>query len=126
MTNKDITGKIETAYGKSITEYKDKDGNALSAINYTISVPQFETAEEVRGAGEWPKDSEVVSMVNARKVAAKRQEAIKENLDTAGVKAPTLEDDSVAIAATAKILLARKKAATQEEAEVMAREVLGL
>lgn len=115
-TVKKVEGTIEQAYGNKL----DK------VLSYSIDVNQFETAEEVRSAGEWPNDKQIVSMVNQRVIAAKRQEAIKATLDTAGIKAPTLEDPNEAVKATAKILLAQKKAATQEEAETMARAILGL
>jgi len=126
MTPKTVEGVITTAHKKAITEYKDANGNPLQPIPYSGSVDAYETVAEAKSANDWLKDEEILDAINARRVAAKRQELIKGKLDAAGIKAPTLEDDSVAIAATAKVLLARKMAATQEEAEAKAKEILGL
>ena len=116
MKQKKVTGTIDSAYGTKLA----------TSLKYETVADQFENVAEVKAANEWPKDDTVVTMVNARKVAAKRQEAIKATLDAAGIVAPTLEDISVAIRETAKILLAQKKAATQEEAEAKARLILGV
>ncbi len=116
MTEKEVKGTIETAYEKPVSP----------ALTYSGKARQFTTADEIRSAGSWPNDASIVKMVNAKEVAKKRAELIKSTLDAAGYKAPTLEDDSEAIKATAKVLMARKKAATQEEAEAMARQILGI
>lgn len=116
MTKKTVQGEIENAYNNKLE----------TKLSYSGDVEQFSNIEEVRAAGEWPNDKTVLSMVNQRKVAAKRQELIKSALDAAGIKAPTLEDVGEAVKAQAKILLARKLAATEEEAIAKAKEILGV
>lgn len=126
MVKKTVEGTIETAYKKAISSYTGADGQPLTPIAYKDEVDQYETVEEAKSKNDWLKDEEILSVVNARAVAAKRQELIKGALDAAGIKAPTLEDSDVAVSAMAKVLLARKKAATQEEAIAQAKEILGL
>lgn len=116
MKTKTVKGEINTAYEKPV----------VPALSYSGEARQFENADEIRQAGAWPNDVAIVKMVNAKEVAKKRAELIKTTLTTAGYEAPTLEDDSVAIKETAKILLARKQASTQEEAEAKARIILGI
>ena len=116
MTEKTVKGTITTAYEKPVSP----------ALSYSVQVKQYETADEIRTAGEWPNDKAIVNMVNAKEVAAARASAIKTQLEAAGIKAPTLEDADEAVKATAKVLLARKLAATEEEAIEKAKEILGL
>ena len=116
MKSKIVEGVIDNAYGNKLA----------TQLKYRVEVEIFETVEEVRAKGEWPNDKTIVSMVNQRVIAAKRQEAIKAQLDNAGIKPPTLEDPNEAVRATAKILIAQKKASTQEQAEALARTLLGL
>lgn len=115
-TTKRVEGKVQEMWGQKFEP----------ALPYSIDAPQYDNAAEVRAAGIWPDEATITTMVNARVVAKKRAEAIKNTLKAAGVVKPGLENDAVAIAQTAKTLLARKKAATQEEAEKMAREILGI
>jgi hypothetical protein len=123
-----VKGVITSAHKKNISEYKDADGNPLQPIPYEGEVLGYAASEvaEAKASSDWLKDDEIVDVINARKVAAKRQELIKGKLEAAGVKAPTLEDDSVAIAMTVKTLMARKLCATVEEAEARARQILGI
>ena len=116
MKTKIVKGTIESAYKKPVSP----------ALNYSGETQIYVDVAEVKAANAWPNDKQVVKLVNRMEVAKKRAELIKATLDAAGYKAPTLEDDAEAIRATAKVLMARKKAATQAEAEAMAREILGI
>ncbi len=116
MKEKTVAGSIETAYEKKLP----------TALQYSTVAREFETAEEVRSAGEWPNDKSIVSMVNQREVAKARASAIKSTLDAAGIKPPTLEDADEAVKNIAKTLLAQKKADDEASALTMARAILGL
>lgn len=116
MTKETVKGNIESAYGKPLSEYgKDK-------LTYEGEVDLFENVEEVKEAGEWPSNAEVVKLVNQRRVASKRQGFIKASLDAAGIKAPTLEDKGTAINAMVKVLVAQGK--TEEAARALAEQIL--
>lgn len=126
MTEKTVKGDISTAYEKPLSEYTLPDGSKVEKLSYSGTARQFSSEEEIRNAGVWPNPSAIVKMVNAKEVAKKRAELIKATLDAAGIKAPTLADDSEAIKATAKVLLARKMAADWDSAVAQAKEILGI
>ncbi len=116
MKTKIVEGVSKSAFGKPL----DKP------LPYRGEASQFENPAEVREAGKWPNESDVVDMVNAKEVANIRSQAIQKSFKDAGIVAPTLEDDATAIAAQAKILLARGKASDMTQAMELAKDILGL
>jgi hypothetical protein len=115
-TTKVVKGEIKEMWGFKFSP----------ALKYNTTTVQFGTIEDVKAAGVALDEKRIVKMVNQREVAKVRAEAIKNRLEAEGVKKPGLENDNEAIKAQANIFLKRGKASTQEEAEAMAREVLGL
>jgi hypothetical protein len=110
-----FSGTIENAYGKPVNPPLKFDG----------SVDAFESAEELRNRGEWPKDSEVVDWKNAQRKQTERQRVMTATLDAAGYEKPTLENDpQVQLKGLIKIYIAAKK--SPEEARQLAESTLGI
>ena len=116
MKTKIVEGVSKSAFGKPL----DKP------LPYRGEASEFENEQEVRDAGKWPNGAQIVDMVNAKEVANIRSQAIQASFKAAGIVAPTLEDDATAIAAQAKILLARGKASDMAQAMELAKNILGL
>jgi hypothetical protein len=102
-------------------------GQALATpINYGFDWEDFETPEEVKAAGEWPKDTDVVKYVNVDRKANARQKALQAALDAAGIIKPTLEnDEQLRLREMFKVLMSSKRY-TEEQAREMAASTLGL
>ena len=109
-----FSGVIENAYGKPVNPPLKFDG----------SVQAFESPEEMRNKGEWPKDSEVVDWRNAQRKQNERQRVMTATLEAAGYEKPTLENDvQVQLKGLIKIYTAAKK--PYEEAKALAESTLG-
>lgn len=107
-------GTIENAYGKPVSP----------ALKFEGSYQAFENAEEMRGKGEWPKDSEVVDWRNSQRKQAERQRIMTATLEAAGYEKPTLENDvQVQLKGLIKIYVAAKK--PYDEAKALAETTLG-
>jgi hypothetical protein len=115
MKTESFEGTISSAYGNPINP----------ALTFSGTYDHLENLSEVP-AGERLTPDEELTVINNKRKASKRQSAMQSALDAAGIKKPTLEDSAVQIREMAKILLAAKKVATQDEAESKAKELLGL
>ena len=108
-------GTIENAYGKALA----------TPLAYQAEYEKLDSIVEVKAANEYPKDTDVVNFVNARRKAAARQKAMNAALAAAGIVAPTLEnDDQLKLREMVKILRAAGKAET--EARSIASVTLGI
>jgi len=83
MTTEKFSGLIENYYSKTVSP----------ALPYDAEVENFDSIEELKAANEFPKDSEIVNFVNAKRKAAARNKAMQAAVDAAGIKKPTLEND---------------------------------
>lgn len=99
MKTQKVSGTMENAYGEKLPK----------PIDYAGDAEVYETPAEVREKGDWPKDADIVSFVNDRRIAAARQSFMKAALDAAGVKKPTLEDPKVQFNTIVKAIMASGK-----------------
>jgi hypothetical protein len=83
MTKEKFSGTIENYYGKPLA----------TALSYEAETDNFDGIDEVKSANEFPKDSEIVTFVNAKRKAVIRQRAMQAAVDAAGIVKPTLEND---------------------------------
>lgn len=115
MKTEKFEGQIESAYGKTIEP----------ALKYSGEFGRFENIDELRSRNEFPKDSEIVDMVNARRKANARQKAMTAALDAAGYEKPTLENDvQLQLRTVYKALVANGK--SEQEARDIASRTLGV
>ncbi len=113
MKSEKLSGKIENAYGTQLT----------TPVSYSGEVDLFENYEEVKTANEIPSNEEVVSFVNQKRKATKRQALMQAALTAAGIQKPTLEDEQEQFRQMVKILVANKK--SEAEAKTIANATLG-
>lgn len=113
--NETFEFEISTAYGQDIPTIKASAG-----------YQKFDSIDEVRSAGEYPKDKEIVSMVNAKNKAAARAKETTRLLDANGYKKPDVTDDDFAVKSLMKTFQTRDKNMSDSVAEQKARAVLGL
>lgn len=114
MTSEKFTGTIENFYGKPVSP----------ALTYEATVEKFDTIDEVKAQNEYPKDSEIVDFINAKRKANARQKAMQVSADAAGLVKPTLENDGqLRLKSMFKILIASGK--TEAEAKELAATVTG-
>jgi hypothetical protein len=115
MKRETFKGTIESAYGKPLE----------TPISYEAAYELFENPSEMRSAGEWPSDSDIVKFKNAQAKANARQKATVAALDAAGIIKPTLEnDEQLRLREMFKILKAAGK--SDDEARNIASVTLGL
>jgi hypothetical protein len=79
-------GVIESAYGKPVSEY------GKQPIAFNGSFEAYEKHEEIHPS-ELPNNDDVLSWVNNKRKASKRQSAMTAALDAAGIVKPTLATD---------------------------------
>lgn len=113
MNTETFKGTIESAYGSPITPLK-----------FNGEYDAFETLDEVREAGELPKDSEILEFVNNKRKANARQKKMTEVLTANGINKPTLEDPQFQLKSMIKILVATGK--TEDVARQIAETTLGV
>jgi hypothetical protein len=113
MKTEKFAGTIETAYGKPVSP----------ALKYAGEVETYESIDEVKAKGEFPKDSEILSYVNARAKANKRAEVMNATLKAAGIEKPGLTDPEVQFKEMVKILQATGK--SEADARQSANAILG-
>ena len=115
MKRETFKGTIEQAYGKALA----------TPLSYEADYELFENAGEMRSAGEWPSDSDIVKFKNAQAKANARQKATVAALEAAGIAKPTLETDGqFRLREMAKILVAAGK--SEDEARNLASATLGI
>jgi hypothetical protein len=119
---------------ENIMKKQSGKSTANTAYNQTLPTPisygfdweDFETADEVRAANEWPKDADVVKYINTDRKANARQKALQAALDAAGIIKPTLEtDEQLRLREMFKVLMSSKRY-TEDQAKDMAAQTLGL
>lgn len=116
MKTETFKGTIESAYGKPVSP----------ALAFTGDFQAFETVSELRDKNEYPTDDEIVSFVNNKRKANKRQQVMQATLDAAGYEKPTLETDTdLQVKGMVKSLVASGKY-TEEQAIAFAKNALGL
>lgn len=79
METEKFSGETESAWGVPIPK-----------LVYNAEVEKFSNINEVRAANEYPKDTEVVDFVNAKRKANARQKAMVQAWIDAGYQKPTL------------------------------------
>lgn len=109
------TAEAGTAYGQTLAE----------PIKFSYEYDELEKNDEIP-AKEMPDADDLRSFVNQKRNASARSKAQNDAFTAAGIVKPTLEDPAVQVATMAKVLLTAKTAKTQEEAEAMAKQILGL
>lgn len=115
MTTEKFNGTIENAYGKPVSP----------ALKFEGEFQAYETVDEIRNQGDYPKDAEIVSFRNTQRKAAARQAAFNATLEAAGFEKPTLEnDEQLQLRSMYKVLVAAKK--SHEEARAIASTTLGI
>lgn len=118
METQTVSGTIESAYGQTLK----------AGIDYSGTYEAFQTVDEVRSAGEWPSDKEIVKFVNTKRVANARQKAMQSALDAAGIKKPVADASAeglqVALRQLIKTFVATGK--TEQEATALAEGSLGV
>lgn len=120
MKTEKLEGKIETAFGKTMAEH-----GRTEPILYSGEVTVFETAEEVRSAGEWPNDKTIVSMVNQARKNNERAKLMNAAIADAGIQKPTLENDQqLQLKTLIKVYVAAGK--SEAEAQQIAETSLGV
>lgn len=115
MRTETFEGTISSFYGVAVNP----------PLSFKGSYDHLENLTEVP-AGERLTPDEELAVINNKRKASKRQAEMQAVCDAAGLKKPTLEDAAVQIREMSKVLLAAKKADTQEAAEALARNILGL
>ena len=129
MKTEKFGGNIENAHGKPLHELKVKEGFASIAkgtvLAYETSYDKFENIDEVNAAKAFPKDSEIVDMLNAKAKAAARMAATTAKLAEVGIEKPTLEnDEQLRLKKMYEIFIASKK--SPDEARALASAALGI
>lgn len=111
----EFDGVMENAYGQKLDAAIPFEGTYEHLLNFE-SIPAKESLSE----------DDILKVVNDARKANARQKAMQDALDTAGIKKPTLENNSeLQISTMVKSLVASGKY-TKESATVFARTALGL
>lgn len=113
MKTETFSGKVETAYGQTLSK----------AIPVSGTYEAFESIEEVRAKNEYPSDKDVLNFVNSRAKQNARAAATTAALEAAGIAKPTLESPEFRLKEMVKVLVASGK--SEAEAEQIAKTVLG-
>lgn len=121
-----VTGKVKTAHGRPISEFKDSDGNPFKPLEFEEPVELFSDKAEAKATKEWLDDDEIFEAVNQKRIAVARSKGSNAAILKAGIKAPTVEEDSEAIRMLVGMYMKRKTFATEAEATIAARKALGL
>ena len=87
-------GSMESAYGNKLPK----------AIAFNGSYEAFENPQEVKDAGEWPSDKDIVDYANTLRKNNARQKAMTEALTAAGITKPDANDPAVVMARMLKDL----------------------
>lgn len=83
MKTANYRGSVASAYGRELPQ----------ALTFDFTVEEFTNADEIREAGEWPKDSEIVDFVNNKRKNNERTKAQTQCLTDNGVEKPDLKTD---------------------------------
>ena len=112
---KTVTRKatVSTAYGQTLAE----------PLEFEYSFDELQKGDTIPD-DEVPGPDDIRTYVNQKRNAAARSTRQAQVLSDAGIQKPTLEDPNVAYATMVKVLKAQGQ--SQENAEKMAKQVLGL
>ena len=111
MKTEKFTGTLENAYGKQLT----------TEVKYAGEFEAFESIDEVKTKGEFPKDSEILSFVNTKRKNNERQKAMTAALTAAGIEKPDPNNPDVVAENTSKGL---DKLDMPEDQKEMIRQML--
>ena len=125
-TKTEITGTIENAYGRELSELKFKEGSApVKSIDYVGSYDHVNALASVP-KDEYPSDEDLLKLVNDKRKANARQKAYQKALDDAGVIKPTMADDDEMKIKSIVVGLVASKRYNEVTARAAARKMLGL
>lgn len=79
MKTETFSGTIENAYGNKLPE----------SVPFSGSFEAYDNPSEVKNAGDWPSESDIVEMVNTKRKATARASATVKALDA---KSKALQD----------------------------------
>ncbi len=109
MKTEKLTGEISTAYGKKLE----------TPLPLTGEFQAFEKAEEIRSAGQWPSDSDIVKFKNAQLRAKVRSERTVVILGENGYEAPAKDDPQVVMRRMINDAVLSKKYTEAQATEVI-------
>ena len=130
METKTGTSECKTAHGRSITTYKDKDGNPLSEFTYEFTYEAY--SEDKAGEAELVADNnqltlaEQVKVRNAEKVSNARAKQLAIELANRGVVKPDAKNDPQVLLKDIFDKLMITKLYDVEGARKMATQVTGI
>lgn len=126
MKTKTVSGEARSAYGKPLHMLENTSGTKLpkgSVLKFSGVANLFEKPEEVKSAGKWPSEDDIVKFVNRDIIGAARNKAQTVAFDAAGVVKPTIENSSdLRLANMVKLLVASGQ--SEDEATTNARVML--
>lgn len=126
MKTKKVSGKAAAAYGKPLHVLDNESGTKLAKgteLEFAGTYTEYETAPELRGAGQWPTDDKIVMWYNASARNNARNKAQTAAFDAAGIIKPTIENDPLLrLRDMMKILIASGQ--TEDEAKDNAAAML--
>lgn len=113
-----VSGKATAAYGKGFDALKYDDGKTPlpkgTILKFVGTYTKYESAEELRNAGQWPNEKKVLDWYNAAARNNARAKAQQDAFDASGIVKPTRDNDPmIRLKEMVKILVA----AGQAEAE---------
>jgi len=111
----EFDGTIESAYGMQLDKALPYDGTYEHILDHA-SIP----------AKELPDNDDILTLVNNKRKANARQKAMKEVLDAAGIKAPTLETSQALQLSTMVKSLVASGRYDNASAEKFAKQALGI
>lgn len=123
-----VKGTMENAYNKPLSQIAVKEGFAPlpKSLDFSGDYEEIVDIESVRELNEYPKDSDIVDFVNAKRRANARQKAMQKVLDDAGAIRPTLEnDDQLKLKKMFDVFMSTKKY-SEAEAKALASSTLGI
>jgi hypothetical protein len=96
LKTKKVSGVAKSAYGKPLHVLDTESGVKLpkgSELKFAGTYTEYESAGELRGAGQWPTDDKIVGWYNASSRNNARNKAQTAAFDAAGIIKPTIEND---------------------------------
>lgn len=114
METKSFEFEVGSGYGQELP----------TPLKVSASYTHYESLDEVRSAGAYPSDKDILGFCNAKQKANARSKATAQALDAAGIKKPTLDDPQFRLREMIKVLVASGRDET--EAQQVAESVLGV
>ncbi len=117
----EFDGKIESAFGKPLADYN----KGISVIPYKATFERINVNSAIPPK-EMPDDADILDMANNKRKANARSKEIARLLELHGIKKPTMEEDVELQVKSMVVGMVASKRYTQEQAEKVARRMLGL